>query len=35
MPGGFRGSTVFYDKDTETRTHPVVVPGVHNDGRTE
>ena len=35
MQGGFRGSTVFYNEDAESGTHPVVVPGVHDDGRTE
>ena len=35
MLGGFTGSTVFYNGDTEMGTHPVVVPGVHDDGGTE
>ena len=35
MPSGFTGSTVYYNKDAESGTHPMVVPDVHNDGRTE
>ena len=35
MLGGFTGPTVFYNGVSETETHPVVVPGVHDDGRTE